>query len=724
MVLLDARYDPETRRRQTLPGHCRSTATLSSAYAAPLELGAPAYLAALLHDFGKARQVFQAYLHETDAAKKRALQGKINHSAAGAQWLYNRFDPKKLPSNNPDRKFSAFTLEVLLLVICGHHSGLPDCLTPDGKNALRERVAPKSDIGLAECERNFFPACATIEEIDALWGKSVAQMRQFFFRLPAPRNPKEEIDTRHFALGLAVRYLSSCLIDADRYDAFCFAADKTPVEEPLAERFWQPLQARLEERLRAFPQDTPLAKLRGEIADACQAAAACPPGAYRLLAPTGNGKTLSSLRFALQHALLRKERPVKRIFYVIPYTTILDQTAQELRKALGDQVFILEHHSNVLPDETADADELETRELYQERWNAPIILTTTVQFLNTLFAGSNSCARRMHRLADAVFIFDEIQALPLKCTYLFNAACNFLTAFCGATIVLCTATQPNLPKLEVPLYLAPNPDILPHCYAENPLFQRVQIADTRSEFGGFTTKRLAAFTLERAAENPSLLCILNTKSAARQLYLALREQIAPDWALYHLSTSMCAAHRIAILEEIKASKAPRKLCVSTQLIEAGIDISFACVIRFLAGLDSIAQAAGRCNRHGEFSAPRTVYIVENQAETLKFLPDIRTAQEHGRRILACAEDFAQQLLCSEAIARYYDFYYADKYNETIFPYPITKKKLPSLAEDSSLFDLLSQNQTGCKARTEPFLWTLKQAFATAGQLFADRKSVV
>lgn len=705
---LDAHIDKKNRRYHSLVEHSKAVAILTSIAAAKLGMKSLGYLIGLLHDFGKYRMTFQRYLREPDEDKQRLLRGTINHSAAGAQWLQQRYA-------NPNNVSIRLTLEALSLVISGHHSGLTDCLSVDGIDRLEQRIYPKADIELAECEQNFILYCAAGEIVDDLFRKSVAEVEQICRRVNESVWEKGEISCRLF-LTFYIRSLLSCLMDADRYDAFVFIADKE-MPAPVADKaFWAGLQEQLETHLQAFENTRLIDRLRWEIADACLAAAERPSGIYRLFAPTGGGKTLSSLRFALKHAQVQGK---KRIFYIIPYTSIIDQVAQEFKQVFGDVDFILEHHSNRIWEEDASAEELEQRELYTERWHAPIVLTTMVQFLNTVFAGSNSCSRRMHNLAESIFVFDEIQALPLNCVNLFNAACNFLANIGGASIVLCTATQPELAATKIPLQFAQATDIVPRAHGLAEAFRRTQIIDTYSAQGEMDTAALTQFLAERGAENNNLLVVLNTKQAALTIYQQLRRQLSADYIIYHLSTSMCAAHRLAILAKIKKQLSNKRvICISTQLIEAGINISFACVVRSLAGLDNIAQAAGRCNRHGEDERLHKVYIISYIDENLAKLPAIRNAQIHCKQVLSCSTEWDGDLLCPEAIKKYYRLYFGNAKNAAQMNYPLFARKIAGLAENTDLVELLSVNNVGLQAApTKHSRWILRQAFQTAGQYF-------
>ncbi|MBS3995359.1 MAG: CRISPR-associated helicase Cas3', partial [Alkaliphilus sp.] len=439
-----------------------------------------------------------------------------------------------------------------------------------------------------------------------------------------------------------------------------------------------------------------------------------------LSVPTGGGKTLSSLRYALEHA---KKFNKDRIFYIIPFTTIIDQNAKEIKAILGHEDMILEHHSNYFADYSHDEDDgQENYELLTERWDSPIILTTMVQFLDTLFSGGTQGVRRMHNLANSVIIFDEIQAIPIKCINMFNSAINFLSNICNATIILCTATQPLLSATEMPLKLSENPNIISDIHEKFKQFKRVNLVD-KTIVGGYDAASLKEFILDKMEHVKSVLVIVNTKNSAKEVFAELKKANTdlPEekrYLIFHLSTNMCPSHRMKILEDMREKlRRERVICVSTQLIEAGINISFECVIRSLAGLDNIAQAAGRCNRHGERDCS-DVYIVNVDGENVSKLVDIKEGQECTRRVLHEFKEnpsmFYNDLLSPKAMERYYKYYFHERKDQ--MNYTLSRSN-----RDKSMYDLLSGNNEGVNAFNErngnkPDLM-LKQAFKTAGNEF-------
>jgi len=432
--------------------------------------------------------------------------------------------------------------------------------------------------------------------------------------------------------------------------------------------------------------------------------------------PTGGGKTLSSLRFALNHAKIHE---AEHVIYVIPYLSVLEQTAKDIREALQFQPaddFILEHHSNLIISENQE--EAQAHRLLTDRWDSPIIITTMVQFLESVYSSKSSDLRKFHNMANAVFIFDEVQSLPLKCTYLFNEVVNYLHYCAGCSILLCTATQPPLNEAEKPIYLSKPSALISDMSESFHKLKRTCIKDSTVP-GGYSTDTLQQFVLDKFSNEGNCLVILNTKKDAAKLFCSLENYIQANpqvqIELIHLSTAMCPAHRLDKIKAIKERKQKNTLCISTQLIEAGVDLSFGCVIRAIAGLDSIAQAAGRCNRNGEDPNGKNVYIVNIAEENLSKLPDIKCGADITYRILA---ESTSDLLLPIAIERYYKEYFHKQKSQMSY----------AVNEAGNLYDLLSINQKGIGAyqnrggTNPPALW---QAFQTAGNLFSvmERRTI-
>ncbi|MBQ3570500.1 MAG: CRISPR-associated helicase Cas3' [Methanocorpusculum sp.] len=696
-----AHINHETGDTQTLTDHVKGVGKLCKKYGESINLPCTAELCGILHDMGKAKQEFQQYMLENNSS----LRGKINHSSAGAKYLFEKYNCSKNP-------YDLLTSQLISLVILSHHSGLIDCISPQGTDIYLTRVNPQDNaISYSESSAGFTRECSTDTELDTLFQRASEEVKQL-----ADKILREQKKDSAFFFGLLTRYLLSCVIDADRYDTYCFYTGQETLDTDYElEKTWDILSSTLEKHISGFNISNDIDKYRSEISASCKEFAKEKNGVYRLYVPTGGGKTLSSLRFAINHAKLHHK---SRIIYAIPYTAIIDQNAQVIKKALGNDTLILEHHSNIISDvEGTDENQISYR-LLTERWDSPIILTTTVQLLNTLFLGKTQSVRRMHNLSNSILIFDEVQTIPKKCLSLFNSAVNFLSEICGATVILCTATQPELSSLEKPIRLSSPPDIIKDYETLFANCKRTEIIN-RCVNGGYNAEELAEFVLQLYKDNKKILIILNTKRAARNLYEKLTELIS-DASIYHLSTNLCPRHRMDILDTVikqLEDEDENLICVTTQLIEAGVDISFDCVVRSLAGLDSIAQAAGRCNRHGRKEIG-SVYIINSREENLNKLPDIKNGQIHAERIL---RDFAgnpahynEDILSPKAVRDYYLYYFGEAEKGEL-DYIIEKRK-SSLPVDDTLYELLSGNKNSLLAYSGKRR-NLNQAFATAGKLF-------
>lgn len=708
--MLCAHINPLTITEQSVKEHLFNVSKLSMEYGLKISLGAIGELIGVLHDMGKGTKKFDSYIHYCSKhPKDKSLKGSINHSTAGAKYIFDTF-------YNTTDQYQKFTAQIISLAICSHHGGLIDCLDLSGIDKFTDRMNPDRDILYAEAWSYFKEECLDVPQIKDLFNKATEEIKSMFIKI-------NKIDGSgkfgRFAAGILEKYLFSCVIDADRFDTYTFMEGKEPKPSIDKSALWNELSDLLEIKLEAYPKITKIDLLREEVSVDCKNFAGNSPGIYQLAVPTGGGKTLSSLRYALEHA---KKFNKDRIFYIIPFTTIIDQNAQEIKDILGHEDMILEHHSNLIIDYSQDNDEeLEDYKLLTERWDSPIILTTMVQFLNTLFSGGTQGVRRMHNLTNSVIIFDEIQAIPIKCINLFNSAINFLAYICNATIILCTATQPLLEKTEMPLILSENPNIIADIHEKFEQFKRVNLVPKM--LVGYSASTLKDFILDRMDQVDSLLVILNTKNSAKEVFNELRaanKELSKEkqYVIFHLSTSMCPSHRMRILKGMREKLGhERVICISTQLIEAGVNISFGCVVRSLAGLDNIAQAAGRCNRHGEKECS-DVYIVEVEGENVSKLVDIKAGQECTRRVLHDFEEnphlFDNDLLSQRAMERYYQYYFHERRKQ--MNYTLSKPN-----NDRSMYEILSGNNEAANAFDSKNGYKsklmLKQAFKTAGNEF-------
>ena len=713
---------------QTLKSHLYNVAALAENFAGKAGLPLAGRIIGLLHDFGKYSDAFQRYIlsaagcikpDDPDYIDPIANKGKINHAFAGGQYIW-----RYLINKSNVQCMS----QMLAICIISHHSSLKDCIDPNKRDVFANDYMVRSEDKTHhdQCVRDCDPSLAA--EIAGLLSKPLALQvlgvldglhKRVEGKCPVGSDRQDILDnenSRDFQQGLLARFLLSCLLDADRTDSAEFEDPQLRRQrEEAPRRPWDVLAPRLEAALAAKAPRHPIDYLRRDIADHCARRALDEQGLFTLTVPTGGGKTLASLRFALLHAQKHK---LDRVIYVIPYTSIIDQNAAVARQILEEGEtpgsMVLEHHSNFLPDaDTDDEGAVKRWGKLAENWDAPVVFTTMVQFLESLFGSGTRHARRMHNLARSVIVFDEVQTVPVRCLRLFCNAVEFLVGQCGASAMLCTATQPRLGDLPRPLLgslnLGPEREIMPDVSG---LFRELR----RTDFIDHCSKRLSVEAVAELAQDEldgsgSCLVVCNTKKMAETLYALCPE--GEGLRRYYLSTNLCPAHRMAKLEAMRADLDAGRpvLCVSTQLIECGVDISLRSVIRLAAGLDSILQAAGRCNRHGEGERGRVhVALVDGDTENLDCLRDIKDGRDvfldavrlnHAKALEDSDYDLTQPLL-TEA---YFKHFYHRKADVMSYACP---------EHGSTLLDMLGSNKSVTEKSLAPLLG---QSFATAAKHF-------
>lgn len=687
--------DPASGKQniQTGAEHARNTAEWSGSFLASCALCETGYLAGLLHDCGKFTDNFDAYLLKAVQGQD-VKKGSVIHTFAGVSYLLKRFH-----SQDGQLTVQDMAAEVLATAIGSHH-GLMDLWDEQQHDGFAHRLTKQPDYD-ARAAAAFHEECAAEEEIRKRFAGAQQEVLEFI-QTRIGKCCKDEAEW-HFALGLLVRLITSAIVDADRTDTASFMQGR---EKAPGDTAWVDCIRNMNTYLSQFPSDTPIQRARAAFSQACAQAARKSPGLYRLDLPTGGGKTLAALRFALEHA---QRNAMHRVFYIAPLLSIIEQNADVIRSAIGDAAPVLEHHSNLIREDTGKQD-AQRAELLAESWDAPIVITTFVQLLETLFGGKMSSVRRFHALCNSVIIIDEVQSLPNKMLTLFNCAINFLTQCCAATVVLCSATQPAfdlaepkmLPHRMLPCEKLVRDDVLKRY---SPLFRRTEILDC----GTAQMTEIAQTAHSILMHADSLLIICNTKKEAAQMYGLLKKEANAE--MFHLSAGMCMAHRRQITAQLSQALRARSkvICVSTQVIEAGIDVSFESVIRLSAGLDNVVQAAGRCNRHGEYGAPRPVRIYRLQEEKLGSLREIRAAQDALTALLGeyrrVPQRYNHELTSDAAVRDYYAFLYKDM--------PYGAQDYPT--HGHTLFELLSFNHQ-FTPEAAPAYW-LKQAFRTAGEWF-------
>jgi CRISPR-associated endonuclease/helicase Cas3 len=554
---------------QSIEAHLKGTGDLAETFAAEFGAAANGKLCGLAHDIGKYSDEFQLRLRGGK---------KVDHATAGA--------------------IECFKIKAAFEAVCviGHHSGLPnvghkDADTTESQTFFGRKLRAEQG-GIPDYRKN--------------WNGHIA-LPQDYFR-PSGRG---------FATAFYIRMLYSCLVDADYIDTETF------MNGDAGRGNYEPLSA-LCDKLTAYISkwNNPTREidiLRQKILNSCIEKASAPRGIFSLTVPTGGGKTVASMAFALNHAVANS---MKRIIYVIPYTSIIEQNAKVFRDILG-QENVVEHHSSVSYELSENADELEYRSaLATENWDAPVIVTTAVQFFESLYANRSSKCRKLHNIANSVIIFDEAQMIPSNNLRPCVAAIAELVRAYNATAVLCTATQPAID--EMLLEYSKKESVVELCPDVDGMFEKFRRTSFEKE-GRLTTDELVS----RLESQQQVLCIVNTRKFAQEVYEAL-----PSEGRFHLSTLMCPVHRKQKLDEIRERLKSGKTCrvVSTSLIEAGVDVDFPRVFREMAGLDSILQAAGRCNREGKRSAESSIVTVfESENKVNKLIAVNRDAAEETVR---------------------------------------------------------------------------------------------
>jgi len=576
---------------QPLLEHLQNVARMAREFAEIFAAGEWGYLAGLWHDLGKYSLKFQEYIRIASDAHVEGKPGRIDHSTAGALLAVERFG-----------KIG----RILAYLIAGHHAGLTDWQDASSPNSsLVNRLAQGEHLVAARsCG---IPASICEQGRPMNKAKSGTNISRSFW----------------------LRMLFSCLVDADFLDTECFMDQERAARRggypSLAEL--APMFERYMAEKSAMAPDTPVNRVRAEVLAVCRTKSADSPGLFTLSVPTGGGKTLSSLAFALKHAMVHAKR---RIIYVIPYTSIIEQTADQFRAIFGDSV--LEHHSNLDVDDPAR--ENTRSRLACENWDAPIVVTTSVQFFESFFASRTSRCRKLHNVANSVVVLDEVQLLPPDFLNPILELVKELNLNYGVSFVLSTATQPALgPHKGTDWNFSGLPglrEIIPDPLILHDRLKRTSV-EILNDLALLSWDKLAA----HLAGHESVLCIVNRRDDARLLWEKMPE------GAFHLSALMCGAHRSVRLDEIKASLRegrPTRV-ISTQLVEAGVDLDFPVVYRAVAGLDSVAQAAGRCNREGLLS----------QGKVFVFMPESKIPAGHLRQ----AAGIGQQLLlegCDDPLA--------------------------------------------------------------------------
>ena len=592
-----------------------------------------------LHDAGKAQPAFQRYIRGESAAK-------APHSAAGAllatSLLYKfsvELGLKKLPR----------TSQLLAYAISGHHRGLYNYAELQNK---LEEVDCKD-----RCKKTAEALTKLTAEIQS-WAKEHAEATETSLKELA-----KQVGATEQAQAL-VRLLFSCLVDADFLDTEAFMDEERKGRRHEATCGYAPLESlrdRLTKHMEGFSTEGKINEARRAFLNQCREhGRTCPKGYYSLFLPTGGGKTLSSMAWALETALNHK---AQRIIYVIPYTSIITQTAGIFREIFGEEN-VLEHHSDISfsgGEASQEAERYERTRLLAENWDAPIIVTTNVQFFESLFSHKVSRSRKVHSIANSVVVFDEVQMFPTEFLHPMLRLLEDLRWIYGTQLLFCSATLPPFDKDHTSSFKKVNDfhqlsDAIQPIVPEDPeLFKVFDRVIYHLEEKEYTTKELA----KELSQHDSALCIVNSRRDASQLYHALLEAGKETQDVIHLSRNMCSAHlkeRIAEVRQRLKAKIPT-IVISTQLREAGVDIDLPIVYRAMSGLDSIVQAGGRCNREGKRPAPGEVYVF-SLSDGGKAFGAIVQGQNATRFLLDNDKEHTRPRIPLELIKAYYDRYYA------------------------------------------------------------------
>lgn len=711
-------------------------------------------LIGILHDLGKSSDIFQLYIRDE-------YRGKVNHSSAGAKIIEHIEAKVKeecdieslLKSENIKKTVWSTYKEILQYPILAHH-GLYDIIDNNFNYRTGMRLDYDKDIkyDFKGNDLDFFAFLN--EEYKKANGKSIYVLYyegfiEFVKIYKKLRNMSSVLDCNsyknkslNFYYGALVRLLLSILKDADIYDSSNYYRkykDKIYGEDEL-NLIWQNMCNAVEDLYDGFNNKQNKSEL--DIIRTCLAdeifefSQKHNKGAYKLSIPVGSGKTYAALRYSVESA---KQFHKSRIFYCTAFLSVLEQNASSIKEVLGDK-YVLEHHSNIIEDFEGSESEEDEREylVYEylkESWETPFILTTIVQLSNTMFKNKSSNIRRFAKLINSVIIIDEVQSLPTKAVYNFNLMTNFLTHIMNCNILHCTATQPNYDNknaLEYPCYYGDKSvdSSIVNLIQKPGVFDRVDYYNLLGKDLNtvLNTEQIISHMKQQLDDEMSVLVVLNTKKAVSNLYNGLLEDIDIqnlNCEVVYLTTNQCPKHRLGIIDKMKQrlkdlrnNRDHKKLiCVSTKLVEAGVDIDFDLVYRSLSGIDSVIQCGGRCNREGKKASKGKLFIFQYEGENLRYLPDIgkqKIAAKSALRILIRENLTGFKLDMEKACDYYFGKFFSNEETEGRYlEFPIYK--------EDTILDLLTTNPKGrsnyiIKNGKKPH-FKLRQGFKTAAENF-------
>lgn len=662
-----------TGNEQALDVHLLNVATQMSKFGEDINQSNVFYLIGILHDIGKSDPLFQKKIQENPNLK-------VKHSQAGAKFLMVYINKMKHKLKFEDKIILLFC-KIVGYVISAHH-GVYDIYRNDSnenqlfKKFMYDQVEQKYDFVSVEkyTLELLNKESIDIEHLIYLSINEFINLQKKFIS-----NDEEYLE---FNNGLIMRLYLSVLKKFDIYDTINAYDIKIPLmhESELLE-IKESFVNDIEEKYASFPQaKNEIDRLRTSFSNqALIRGKSDESGIYRLDLPTGAGKTLISLRYGMHQM---KEKNKSKFIYVTPFLSVLEQNAKEIKDILKSD-YIVEHHSNFQENEEFDDDTLNSqiRNYLVESWDSPVIITTMVQFFQTLFKNGSNNLRRFASLKDAVIILDEVQSLPVEVTYIFNLCLNFLSKVMNANIILCTATQPlyELEELRYPLKVSENSRIIKLNEYERNVFNRTEVYLLND---GEVVDEFDLVNEVKMYPEDSILIVMNTKKAVEKVAKELKRNT--NRKVYVLSTNFCAKHRQDIISNIKDHLTQEPIvCVSTQLIEAGVDLDFKRLIRTFSGIDSIVQSAGRCNRHGRMQSKGIVKLAKTKedlenikSKSLKVIQDKIDVTKYILR------DIKGPLDINALNHKFYEKYFINHESEMIYP----------IKNVGSAFDLLSTNK--------------------------------
>lgn len=669
-----------SNEKQFLAEHLQNVAELAGAYAKPLALYWTAYLAGLLHDAGKYSDAFQTYLRRAQHGQ-RVQRGSVDHAYAGAKLIAGIAD-----ENYPHPKQKSLAALIIANAVMSHHrTELYDYIDPiDYQSPYNRRIDDHSgdhaqrDLEYPQIVTRFHSEICSDSELVTLLKKAEEEI------LKATVQAHQSGQNHADVFAWLNRYIYSCLIDADRTDTANFDQElRTDYRLAQRDKDLKKLSTNLTNTVSSFPRTTKIDKQRHDISETAAAhGQQWPTGMYRLTIPTGGGKTLASMRFALASACRNQQQS---IIYSAPFISILRQNAGSVQKAVKSTDDVLEHHANI----DLGTGISPVLRYQHDAWDAPIVMTTAAGFVNSILGSGSNNIRRFHRLCNSVLLVDEPQALPARLQDLFLSFLQFAVKTGHATVVYLTATQSALDVFN-PEIFSNLPEIIPNYHTYERQMQRVHI-DSHLLVGdkvpAFTAETLADYIANHFSGN--LLVILNTISAVQNLTRTLKERFSTNGpSIWSLSTRLCPQHEADQLAAIRylLDRQWPVIVVATPIIEAGVDISFKHCIRAFAGMDAIAQAAGRVNREGKASGLGDLILIQTDTafDSLAGLTDLKKRAEITKECLARFKRDPDEMLTTTAQTLYFRDYYMKVRNEKITKYPAVVA-----GEPLWLYDLLN-----------------------------------